>query len=208
MSQTIARPPTSSSPQIVTPNGTPPTMLPAQSSSFEARLHQLFSHFDSGTHAICRDPRETVEEQGHLYFKRGSPWVAVLVLRARSECLSVSDVFLAASNEVPPRRSSISFLSALSLTRPSSSASTPAQTPLSSSFPQQLGMTTPDAVPAHNVPRSNSLSATELPQVGTKPSQPAAPAMARAQTTGAVKGFDVAQRHFDPSREPKLLGLL
>ncbi|RSH91231.1 hypothetical protein EHS25_009530 [Saitozyma podzolica] len=158
-------------------------MLPAQSSSFEARLHQLFSHFDSGTHAICRDPRETVEEQGHLYFKP-------------------------ASNEVPPRRSSISFLSALSLTRPSSSASTPAPTPLSSSFPQQLGMTTPDAVPAHNVPRSNSLSATELPQVGTKPSQPAAPAMARAQTTGAVKGFDVAQRHFDPSREPKLLGLL
>jgi hypothetical protein len=34
--------------------------------------------------------------------------------------------------------------------------------------------------------------------------------MARAQTSEAIKGFHVQEgkRHFDPSREPKLLGLL
>ncbi|CAD6590838.1 MAG: hypothetical protein TREMPRED_005898 [Tremellales sp. Tagirdzhanova-0007] len=189
------------SPQLLTPVGTPPpSALPHmpdvhESRLYEARLQQLLANFDSGTHNICREERETVEERRTSFSCETRP------------------------TPPPPRRPS--FLANLrpvfAMSQPNSGASSPAHSPVTSSHPhlphslamtpsyskeRQIRANSMSTVPQpaeHKIQRSNTFSAT--------PGKVAGFAKGKAKDDIIARSGE-EKRHFDPSREPKLLGLL
>ncbi|KAL7422198.1 hypothetical protein Q5752_002844 [Cryptotrichosporon argae] len=211
MSQPIPRPPHRSPAHLDTPASTPPlsaslTPTPSPSSScIEARLAALLAKFDDGTHAICREQRESDDER-LVAFPVALP--------------------------TPPSSRRPSFLSSLTLSRPAplqllepihpltahSDSRThiqpqqqqqqqqPQSSALSSSIPKDAFVGYAPAAPA--APRAHSVPppAPATTPAGGGPLAPLPRAHTDAPSFGA--GPEAGATHFDPSREPRLFGLL
>ncbi|KAK4686610.1 hypothetical protein P7C73_g3508, partial [Tremellales sp. Uapishka_1] len=176
----------SQAPFPFTPTSTPPAHI---ASFAESRLHTLLGNFHAGTHEFDCADRE------HDYEK--------------------NEVFGDSPFPTPPSSRRTSFLSGL-ISRPSFSSLTPldpAQTPISNTFGRAM---TPNKPALKDPSQSQSTPSVPLSsgaglahQQGALPSIP----MQRAQTAPVkVAGFSAqhheGKTHFDPSRDPKLLGLL
>jgi hypothetical protein len=213
----IARQSFSSSPRLVTPSGSPPGMA-AQgfpSTFSEARLAQLLSRFDDGTHIFDREERETPEDR-RMSFNDGE-----------SETVSMSGPFLTTVPPAHPAQRRGSFLSGLSLTRPgfgfssspSSGTSTPIYSAAKDTVMSSLAMTSTTSAEPEPISRPKS-----TPLVQQQHSKHVRPEghLLRSNTAPQKGGFTFngsqAQnhypapqeepRHFDPSKEPRLFGLL
>jgi len=213
----VARQSFSSSPRLVTPSGSPPTMT-AQGfppTFSEARLAQLLSRFDDGTHIFDREERETLEDR-RMSFNDG-------------EQPSLSwRLFLTAVLPPHPAQRRPSFLSGLSLTRPgfgfssgpSSGASTPISAAPKDNVTSSLAMTSTATAEPELIsrPKSTPLVAQQQQSKQHRPD----PHFMRSNTVPQKGGFTFhgtqtqvhypapheEHRHFDPSKEPRLLGLL
>ncbi|WWC85394.1 uncharacterized protein L201_000257 [Kwoniella dendrophila CBS 6074] len=180
----------SNSSALITPNGTPPHTSHHEPDGhfFENKLQQLLSNFESGTHSFDRsDERETPEE--------------------RRKSFGYGDV------NSSSRRSS--FLSSLSLSRPFGGGFT------------SISSSPPSTSTLHNRPSLDSnqhIQSSPLIPHHVDNEQGQLPPNNRSKTTSQINqitkqsGFNAIEqqqqqiqkekRHFDPSREPKLLGLL
>lgn len=214
------------SPQLVTPAGTPPAYsLPPFPPTFsEARLSQLLANFDHGTHTFDRAERETPDER-RVSFGDGEFISGMFRLNEAHGSAFPPQHAMAMSGR--PR-----FLSSLSLTRPgfgfssaaSSGTSTPTlTTPISSSqpkdhfFPGQMAkpqatiyeepMSRPQSTPLQSQSHQDtSITPVEMQRSNTAPQK-----VTGFANQGIEKhsfGHHEGHRHFDPSKEPRLLGIL
>jgi len=181
----------------------------------EARLAQLLANFDHGTHSFDRAERETPEE------RRMSFGDSEFIARALSPSRSLIPVL-----PPHPAHRRPSFLSGLSLTRPgfgfSSTPSSGTSTPTSGSHPKDnllasLAMTSADPTTTESEPVTRPKSTPIVSHMQQAKQDRAEPPtyLQRSQTApqdvagmGYSHGHDEKPRHFDPSKEPRLLGIL
>ncbi|WVR05103.1 hypothetical protein IAU60_002115 [Kwoniella sp. DSM 27419] len=205
--------------QLPTPSATPPSEADTHHPhmhNMESRLQQILAHFESGTHSFCREDRDEPVDRRMSF---GSGHGEVFPTPPGSRRTS----FL----------SSLSLSRPFAFTPTSGSAHTQSH-PDPKDF-SMSGSASGSASASHSISTSpdSIYSASARPPIepyinasGQIQSSPAVPisqytssaratpgAMSRSKTAQAPvikqNGFmPEAKRHFDPSREPKLLGLL
>ncbi|KAK8869906.1 hypothetical protein IAR55_000474 [Kwoniella newhampshirensis] len=219
------------SPHLLTPSGTPPACDPAT----ESRLHQLLAHFDAGTHQFCHEDRETPDERRMSVGSASDVFPTPPSSRRPSflSSLSLSRPF-SFTPSTPPTPLSASHPAGLGMTpsgpnespkrptKPEGVQSSPAipSSELTNSFSLENAIDEPSSGPHTTMTRSKTVSHMQQPLTalpikqngfvlsklgdGHREFNPRGHGPVGRKSFGAEDG----KRHFDPSRDPKLLGLL
>ncbi|WVW83212.1 hypothetical protein I302_105230 [Kwoniella bestiolae CBS 10118] len=203
---------------LLTPNGTPPhTAHGHDHTHFNSRLQQLLSNFESGTHSFDRDERESPEER-RMSFGNGSDVFPTPPSSRRPSflsSLSLSRPFAftptASSSPISSSHQKDQTFANLQMTssaRPNLERENQIQSSpnLVGHYEKEEGNLPKQLNRSKTTPHIGGNTSTTQKQSGFEPIHKSKSDLGHGSANGG--GGVGEKRHFDPSREPKLLGLL